>query len=174
YSHQDVPFERVMQAVRPNRDARHASLFQVLFVLQNAPVHIPPLPGIAHQLQFDAHNGTAKFDLTLGLTEMPEGLVGILEYNTDLFDAATAGRMAGHFRRLLDEVVADPARPLDDLPLLADDERRRLVAAGEGVRLERPARGGLHHLFEARAAERPYAEAVVGVTSNGGPAGRVG
>src|SRR5207247_2616463 len=100
YAHQDVPFERVVQAVSPNRDARHASLFQVLFVLQNAPVHIPSLPGIRHQMQFDYHNGTAKFDLTLGLTEMPDGLVGILEYNTDLFDAATAERMANHFRRL--------------------------------------------------------------------------
>ncbi|HEY1379606.1 MAG TPA: amino acid adenylation domain-containing protein, partial [Gemmataceae bacterium] len=166
YAHQDLPFERVMQAVNPNRDARHSSLFQVLFVLQNAPVHIPPLPGVTHRLQFDAHNGTAKFDLTLGLTEMPDGLVGILEYNTDLFDAATIERMAGHFRRLLDEVVRDAERPISDLPLLADDERAKLLAIGEGVSTSPPSMTGgkmrcLHHLFEARAAERPDAEAVV-------------
>ena len=84
YTHQDLPFERLMQAINPNRDVRHSSLFQVLFVLQNAPVHIPPLPNLTPRLLLDSHNGTAKFDLTIGLTEMPEGLVGILEYNTRL------------------------------------------------------------------------------------------
>jgi amino acid adenylation domain-containing protein/thioester reductase-like protein len=161
YAHQDVPFERVMQAVSPNRDARHSSLFQVLFVLQGAPVNIPPLPGITGRMQFDAHNGTSKFDLTLGLTETPDGLVGILEYNTDLFDRSTAERMAGHFRRLLDEVVADPDRPIGALPLLADDERAKLVARGEGDRFIGGNGRCLHHLFERHAAERPAAEAVI-------------
>jgi amino acid adenylation domain-containing protein/thioester reductase-like protein len=161
YTHQELPFERVIQAVNPNRDARHSSLFQVLFVLQNAPVSIPPLPGITHRMQFDNHNGTAKFDLTLGLTEMPNGLVGILEYNTDLFDAETAQRMADHFGRLLQEVVRDAERPIAALPLLADEERAKLVASGEGPRLQRETGRCLHHLIEARAADRPNADAVV-------------
>ncbi len=161
YRHQDVPFERVMQAVSPNRDARHASLFQVLFVLQNAPIHIPPLPGITARMQFDSHNGTAKFDLTLGLTEVPDGLVGILEYNTDLFDRATVERMAAHLRRLLEEVVADASRPIAALPLLGEDEATRLLALGVGDRFVGRAGRCVHHLFEAQAADRPNAEAVV-------------
>jgi amino acid adenylation domain-containing protein/thioester reductase-like protein len=167
YAHQDVPFERLMQAVNPNRDVRHSSLFQVLFVLQNAPVHIPPIPGLTARLLLDGHNGTAKFDLTLGLTEMPEGLVGIFEYNRDLFDATTIERMAGHFRRLLEEVVADAARPIGDLPLLSDDERRHIAATGEGSRCaghlnaEVATPRTLPTLFEARVTEQPDAVAVV-------------
>jgi amino acid adenylation domain-containing protein/thioester reductase-like protein len=161
YAHQDVPFERVMQAVAPNRDARHSSLFQVLFVLQNAPVHIPPLPGLTARMQFDNHNGTAKFDLTLGLTEIPDGLVGILEYNTDLFDRSTAERIAGHFRRLLDEIIVDADRPVAELPLLGDDEEARLVALGEGDRFAGPAGRCIHHLFERHAVATPDAEAVI-------------
>ena len=87
YSHQDLPFEQLLRAITPNRDVRHSSLFQVLFVLQNAPSHLPPLPNLTPRLLTGSHNGTAKFDLTLGLTEMPEGLVGIFEYNCDLFDS---------------------------------------------------------------------------------------
>jgi amino acid adenylation domain-containing protein/thioester reductase-like protein len=161
YAHQDLPFERLMQAVNPSRDVRHSSLFQVMFVLQNAPVHIPPLPDLTPRMLFDLHNGTAKFDLTLGLTEVPEGLVGMLEYNSDLFDRGTIERFTGHFRRLLDEIVRDAARPIAALPLLSDAEQQRLVAAGEGVRVERPAGRCQHHLFEARAAERPEAVGVV-------------
>jgi amino acid adenylation domain-containing protein/thioester reductase-like protein len=161
YRQQDVPFERVMQAVAPNRDARHSSLFQVLFVLQNAPVNIPPLPDITARMQFDAHNGTAKFDLTLGLTETSDGIAGILEYNTDLFDRSTAERMARHFRRLLDVLISDADRRVDDLPLLADDEQAKLLAFGEGDHFDGASGRCVHHLFEAHAAATPDAEAVV-------------
>jgi non-ribosomal peptide synthetase component F len=119
------------------------------------------VPGITPRFLTDGHNGTAKFDLTLGLTEMPEGLVGILEYNTDLFDTATAERMAGHFRRLLDEVIRDPGRPLSDLPLLSDNELTHLQTVGEGVKVDRPADRCVHYLFEVWAAARPGATAVV-------------
>jgi len=162
YAHQDLPFERLMQALHPTRDVRHSSLFQVLFVLQNAPVHIPPLPGLSPKLLLDRHNGTAKFDLTLGLTEMPEGLVGIFEYNTDLFDRSTIERMAAQFRQLLEEVVRDPARPIGGLPLLDDRERARLIAAGEAPRTtDGTDRRCVHHLFEARAAAKPNVIALV-------------
>jgi amino acid adenylation domain-containing protein/thioester reductase-like protein len=161
YVHQDLPFERLMQALRPSRDVRHSSLFQVLFVLQNAPVHIPPLPGLKPELLLDRHNGTAKFDLTLGLTETPEGLVGVFEYNTDLFDAATIERMAAQFRRLLEVVVNDPARTIAELPLLSDAERARLLAAGEGERVTGAPGRCVHHRFEANAAATPDAPAVV-------------
>src|SRR5262249_43757617 len=162
YAHQDLPFERLMQALHPTRDVRHSSLFQVLFVLQNAPVHIPPLPGLTPRLLLDRHNGTAKFDLTLGLTEMPEGLVGTFEYNTDLFDRGTIEPMAAQCRRLLEEAVRDPARTISELPLLDDRERARLIAAGEAPRTtDASDRRCVHHLFEARVAERPDTTALV-------------
>lgn len=162
YSHQDVPFERVMQAVNPNRDVRHSSLFQVLFVLQNAAVRLPPLPGVESKFQFDVHNGTSKFDLTLGLTETAEGLVGILEYNTDLFDASTVERMAKHLHRLLEEVSRDPNRPIDDLPLLSETERSAIVAYGLGDRVLGNAGRCLHELFELAVDNRPDSEVVWG------------
>ena len=120
YAHQDLPFEKVLEELKPQRNLSYTPLFQVGFVLQNAPVHIPPLPGLTPKLLLDRHNGTAKFDLTLGLTEMPEGLVGILEYNTDLFDRDTIERMAAQFHRLLEEVVRDPSRTISEWPLLDD------------------------------------------------------
>jgi amino acid adenylation domain-containing protein len=161
YKRQDVPFERVMQAVAPNRDARHSSLFQALFVLQNAPIHIPPLPGLTARMHFDAHNGTSKFDVTLGLTELTDGIEGILEFNCDLFDRSTVERMSGHFRRLLEEVITDADRSIASLPLLAEDEKDRLLAMGEGDRLMGPTGRCVHHLFERQAAAAPDAEAVV-------------
>jgi amino acid adenylation domain-containing protein len=161
YKRQDVPFERVMQAVAPNRDARHSSLFQALFVLQNAPIHIPPLPELTARMQFDAHNGTSKFDITLGLTELSEGIEGILEYNCDLFDRATVERMNGHFRRLLEEVVSEADRTISDIPLLAEDEKARLLSMGEGDRLTGPPGRCMHHLFERHAVAAPDAVAVV-------------
>lgn len=160
YAHQDLPFERIMQAVNPHREARHSSLFQVLFVLQNAPVHIPPLPNLTPRLLLDAHNGTAKFDLTLGLTEMPEGLVGIFEYNCDLFDAATIERLASQFHRLLEEIVADPSRPIAELPLLSGPNQARILALGEGPRIDEPL-GCFHHRFERHAAATPDTVALV-------------
>jgi amino acid adenylation domain-containing protein/thioester reductase-like protein len=162
YSHQDLPFERLMQALHPTRDVRHSSLFQVLFVLQNAPVHIPPLPGLTPKLLLDRHNNTAKFDLTLGLTEMPEGLVGIFEYNTDLFDRSTIERMAAQFRRLLEEAVRDPSQTIGAIPLLGDEERARLLAAAEAARTpDADDPRCIHHLFERQAAAKPHATALV-------------
>jgi amino acid adenylation domain-containing protein len=159
YGHQDLPFERLMQALNPNRDVRHSSLFQVLFVLQNAPVHLPPLPNLTPRLLIDSHNGTSKFDLTLGLTEMPEGLHGIFEYNTDLFDSTTIERMATHFRRLLEGVVADSSRRLSDLPLLDEAEQAQALSFGEGDRIDGPP-SCFHRRFEAIVAKNPDAVAV--------------
>src|SRR5205085_6781806 len=99
-----------------------------LFVLQNSPVRVPAMPGVTPKLLLDGHNGSAKFDLTLGLTETPEGLAGAFEYNTDLFDAITVERFAGYFRTLLEAVTADPARRLSELPLLTPGDRERLLA----------------------------------------------
>ncbi|MBJ6760929.1 amino acid adenylation domain-containing protein [Myxococcaceae bacterium JPH2] len=111
YAHQDVPFERVVEAVLPMRDASRSPLFQVLFVLENAPVSQPMGPGLS--LDFvDVERHSAKFDLTLALWDEPGGLTGVLEYNSDLFAPSSASRMAEQLRALLAWGVANPEQPL--------------------------------------------------------------
>ncbi|HSI49927.1 MAG TPA: condensation domain-containing protein, partial [Ideonella sp.] len=109
YANQDVQFEQLVEALQPERDSSFTPLFQVMLVLQNAPMKLE-LPGL--QLAFvPGERVTAKFDLTLTLVEDAQGLHGELEYNTDLFEPATIERMAGHFTQLLQAIVEDPERP---------------------------------------------------------------
>ncbi|HHH40712.1 MAG TPA: non-ribosomal peptide synthetase, partial [Chloroflexi bacterium] len=114
YAHQDLPFEMLVDALQPERDLSRSPLFQVMFVLQNAPTATLELPGLTMRL-LETDSGTAKFDLTLFVEETEEELRGSLEYNTDLFDGATIGRMLGHYRTLLEAIVADPDRPIAHL-----------------------------------------------------------
>ena len=126
YEHQDVPYEKLLEALRPPRDLSRNPLFQVLCVLHNTPQQALELPGLTvHPLEIDP--GTARFDLTLEFWETPEGLRGRFEYSTDLFEAATIARMAGHLQTLLEGIVADPEQRLSRLPLLTADERHRLL-----------------------------------------------
>ncbi|MDF4005205.1 amino acid adenylation domain-containing protein [Luteibacter sp. PPL552] len=159
YAHQDVPFEQLVNAVQPERHASHTPLFQVMLVLQNAPLDLA-LPGL--ELELVPHETvTAKFDLTLSLKEGPHGLHGYFEYNTDLFDPATIERMAGHFTQLLKGIAADPGRPVGELPMLGDVERRRLLHGFNDTARTFPRVGPrtptVHQLFEdqvRRSADR--------------------
>jgi amino acid adenylation domain-containing protein len=160
YSHQDLPYEKLLEELRPTRDLSYNPLFQVLFVFQNAPRQAPDLIGLAlSSLEVDPE--TAKFDLMLDLSETLEGLGGWLEYSTDLFDPATIARMAGHFRTLLEGIVADPAQRLSRLPLLTADERHRLVREWNATTAEHPGASSLQELFEAQAERTPDAVALV-------------
>jgi non-ribosomal peptide synthetase component F len=103
---------------------------------------------------------TARFDLTLDLWETPEGLCGWLEYNTDLFEAATITRMAGHLLTLLEGIVADPEQRLSELPLLTVDERQRLRVAWNATSMDYPHNQCIHQVFEAQAARTPGALAL--------------
>ena len=107
YAHQDVPFEMLVEVLQPERSMSYTPLFQVLFVLQNAPQEKLELPGLTLDL-LDIDSGTAKLDLMLSLEESEEGLEGICEYSTDLFDEATIRRLLGHFETLLEGVVNNP------------------------------------------------------------------
>jgi len=160
YAHQDVPFERLVEELQPERSLAHAPLFQVMFILNNAPGEPLRLPGLtlgAHPVEVN----TTKFDLTLSMSEGARGLAGSLHYNTDLFDPPTVERMAGHFRTLLEGVVADPRQRVLNLPLLTAAERRRLVADFNETAREYPQGLCVHELFEAQAARTPGAVAVV-------------
>ncbi|HEX8695423.1 MAG TPA: non-ribosomal peptide synthase/polyketide synthase, partial [Longimicrobium sp.] len=160
-AHQDVPFERLVDELGVERSLAHTPVFQVMFSLEQAArqrdeglrlgeVEIDPLA---------SDSGTAKFDLTLGMSEEGERLAGSLGYRADLFDAATAGRLARHLARLLEQAAADPDARLSELELLDEDERRRALEAWGAAPAEFPAQA-VHRRFEAQAARTPDAPAV--------------
>jgi len=172
YEHQDLPFEMVVEALRPPHDPSRTPLFHVMFVLQNN--RLPDLGrfglGLTPlALDDSTGTGTAKFDLTLSLEELDAGFTGSLEYNTDLFDAATIERMAQHFQMLLEGIGADPSRRLSELPWLSAAERKLVldtwsapaVTTSSAPRTA-PATGpGIHHRFEAQVERTPDAPALV-------------
>jgi amino acid adenylation domain-containing protein len=159
YAHQDVPFERLVEELQPARELSHAPLFQVMFTLQNAPRPSLELPDLTlAQVEMDA--GTAMFDLSLSVEETPRGLFGVFEYNTDLFDASTIKRLAGHLQNLLAGVVAAPRRRVSDVPLLTGDEHRLLLSAWNETREDYPLDRPLHELIEAQAERTPAAVAL--------------
>jgi amino acid adenylation domain-containing protein len=167
YEHQDLPFEMVVEALRPPHDPSRTPLFNVMFVLQNN--RLPDLGrfglGLAPLSPEDgAGTGTAKFDLTLLLEETAAELSGGLEYNTDLFDAATIERMARHFQTLLGAIVADPGRRLSELAWLDADERRLVLetySGGSAAAAAIDKEGSIHERFEAQVERTPDAIALV-------------
>ncbi len=159
YTHQDVPFEKLVEELAPERSLAHAPLFQVMLVLQNAPAEGLEIPNL--YLRPMATKGTAaKFDLTLGLQEWSGQLVGAIEYVTDLFDAATVERLAGHFERLLVTAVATPDVSALALPLLSSAECGQILREWNDTRVEGLAEGCLHDDVAAQAARTPSAVAV--------------
>ncbi|HEX8189579.1 MAG TPA: amino acid adenylation domain-containing protein, partial [Pyrinomonadaceae bacterium] len=158
-AHQDVPFEKLVEEFQPERDPGRHPLFQVVFVYQNAPQQALELPGLSLSSQ-GGEDETAKFDLTLIVNETPQGLAAALQYNTDLFEPATAAQMLAHFRTLLEGIAADPNRAVASLPLVGERERRELLAGSRGPRADFPGEACLPQLFEAQAARTPDAVAV--------------
>ena len=160
YAHQDVPFERLVEELQPERDLSRNPLFQVMFSLQNAPLEEFTLPGLRVE-QVEIGNDATRFDMEFHLWEGGGVLAGSLIYSTELFDAATVERLLGHFRNLLDGVVADPNKRLPDLPLLTEAQRRQVLAKWNDTRGVYPRDACVHELFEAQAARTPEAVAVV-------------
>src|SRR5436305_6314252 len=127
YTHSDIPFEKVVEQLEPERDLRRSPLFQVMFVLQNTPVAvIHDLAGVRVKELAQAST-TSKFDLTLFVAESEQGLHCQLEYRTDLFEQETITRLLTHFQILLEGVVQNAHLPLSELPLLTDTEREQLL-----------------------------------------------
>jgi amino acid adenylation domain-containing protein len=160
YAHQDLPFEKLVEELRPERSLSHAPLFQVVLTLQNAPVEALELPGLT-LTPLAAGTGTAKFDLTLSLGTGPAGLGGSWEYDRDLFDPATVVRIAERFAILLAGVAADPAARLSELPLLSDLERHQAIVEWNDAASAFPRGRTLGELFAEQAARTPDATAVV-------------
>jgi amino acid adenylation domain-containing protein len=161
YEHQDVPFELVVSDLRPDRHGLRNPLFEVVLVFENTPPHVLQLTGLS-ACREPVSAGTAKFDLTLILEEDQGGLSGIWEYRTDLFDAGTIQRMAGHFQRILTEITADPGQSAATIPLLPEEERHQLLVEWNDTRRDFPREETIHGLFEAQAARTPDAVALIG------------
>ncbi|HEX8557861.1 MAG TPA: condensation domain-containing protein, partial [Pyrinomonadaceae bacterium] len=163
HANQDVPFEKLVAELQPERSAGHTPLFQVMFILQNAPMEERAASAeLVFSLgELDVDIGASKFDLTLSVEETTEGpLLTYWDYKTDLFEHATIERMFGHFRRLLESVVADPDRRLSDVAILDEGERRRLLGETNATAAPFSADACAHELFEARAARAPGADAL--------------
>ncbi|MDI1476289.1 non-ribosomal peptide synthetase/type I polyketide synthase [Polyangium sp. y55x31] len=162
YRHQDVPFERLVQELRPARAQHQTPLFQVVFSYNDAPVapHAPlDLPELSVRVS-EIGTGTAKFDLTFDLEERGEEIAGFIEYAADLFDAATIARMAEHFRSLLEAVVRDLELPLSALPLLTPAEADEILHLA-GSDAPYPEDACLHELIELQVRTRPEAPAAI-------------
>ncbi|HEU0052707.1 MAG TPA: amino acid adenylation domain-containing protein, partial [Longimicrobium sp.] len=161
YTHQDLPFERLVEEVAPDRGLSHTPLFQVMFALQNVGHDEgPAMAGLALE-PFGSDSRAVRFDLELDLTEVGEELVGSLRFRTDLFDAATMERFAAQYQTLLRAVCASPEERLSRLAILPDDEARTLLAYGSGPAREDADGVPVHRLFAARAARTPEAPAIL-------------
>ncbi|MGH2507141.1 MAG: non-ribosomal peptide synthetase, partial [Ktedonobacteraceae bacterium] len=159
YAHQDLPFERVVEELHPERDLSHSPLFQVMFVFQNAPQSALSLRDLTiSNLPMPVQ--VADFDLTLYMWETTEGLGGTLKYNTDLFDETTLARLTTHYQRVLEALVSCPDQSVADIPLLSPPEREQIVEEWNDTRSAFPAQTCLHHLIEEQVARTPEALAL--------------
>jgi amino acid adenylation domain-containing protein len=162
YEHQELPFERLVEELQPERSLSHNPLFQVLFSLQNTPtLRDAGSQSSLESLQNTPQLGVSRFDLALFTEEVEDGIIAGFEYSTDLFEAATIDRMVGHFQTLVEAAVADPDRRLSELPLLNEAERRQLLREWNATEAEYPAHACVHQLFEEQAERTPEAAAVV-------------
>jgi amino acid adenylation domain-containing protein len=160
YAHQDLPFEKLVEELKPERSLSHSPLFQMMFVLQNAPttnlsferVSVTPIT-----IRLDA----AKFDLMLAMRETVDGLKGSVQYNTDLFNDARITRLLGHLQKLFESVVADPGVRIGELSFLSDAEKSQLLSEWNETQRDYRSDKCVHDLFEEQAEKTPGAIALV-------------
>jgi len=163
YAHQDLPFEKLVEELHPERALSHSPLFQVMFHLQNAVTESLSLSGLSMS-QLELETQTSKFDLSLSMAESNEGLAGTFNYNTDLFDAASIERIASHFERLLAAAVSNPDEQVSRLQLLSETERDKVLFEWNDTHRDFREDSGeyrpIHLMFAAQARRTPAAVAV--------------
>ncbi len=160
YAHQDLPFEMLVEALQPERNLSHTPLFQVMFALENTPLSEVKMSGLTID-SLPLEWGTAKFDLTLSMQNTETGLMGVWEYNTDLFNSETVERMNGHFLTLLEGIIANPNERVSQLPLLTKVEQQQLLIGWNNTQVDYPADKCIHQLFEEQVERTPNDVAVV-------------
>jgi amino acid adenylation domain-containing protein len=174
YAHQDLPFEKLVEELHPERSLSRHPLFQVVFGFENAPMEALELPGLTvSSLNIDFK--TTRFDLEFHLWEASEGfrslwgerwehgegIRGVVVYNTDLFDEATIIRMVGHLKTLLEGIVANPQARIANLPFLSEAERHQLLVEWNDTQADYPQDQCIHQLFEEQVEKTPDATAVI-------------
>ncbi len=169
FSNQELPFEHVVRAIDPERDLARNPIFQVVFVLQNSPLPdvrmgeltLSPIeiPGLSAG-SLNIESGTTRFDLEFHLWDRPEGLIGMLVYDTDLFEGATVDRLLRQYVRLLEAALAEPDRPLASLPLIDAAERAQILVDWNRTETAFPRNATVAELFAEQARQRPEATAL--------------
>ncbi|MBC8953403.1 non-ribosomal peptide synthetase [Xenorhabdus sp. PB62.4] len=160
YAHQDLPFEQVVEALQPERSLSYSPIFQVMLALDNTPVQEQTSPGLQIS-RIEQVSHSAHFDLMLLLTETDTGLIGGLEYASDLFDSTTVERMVGYLQRVLAAMATDTTQAIARLPMLSESERQQLLVDFNATHADFPQDALIHQLFEAQMAQCPTATAVV-------------
>ncbi|MBD2355237.1 amino acid adenylation domain-containing protein [Tolypothrix sp. FACHB-123] len=160
YAHQDLPFDQLVEAIQPERDLSRHPLFQVWFALHNTPLPALQVADITlTRLTVDV--GTVQLDLSFDMEETPEGLIGWIEYSTDLFNADTINRMIGHFTTLLESIVQNPEQNIANLPILTRAEQQELLINWNNTHSNNWQNKCLHELFEEQVAKTQDTFAVV-------------
>ncbi|MDJ0903585.1 MAG: amino acid adenylation domain-containing protein [Xenococcus sp. MO_188.B8] len=159
YAHQDAPFSKIVEQLDIERNLRYHPIFQVIFTWQNTPNYNQELEELS-VTPIEIESVAAKFDLGVSIVESESGLRGIFTYKTDLFDRATITRMMAHFQTLLEDIVANPQQPIDQLRLLTPAERQKLLVEWNDTATEYPQKC-IHQLFEEQVERTPDGVAVV-------------
>jgi len=160
YAHQDLPFDKVVEVLRPTRSLSHSPLFQVMLALDNTPLQHLELAGLTLSLREQQH-ASSHFDLTLSLTETSGRLSGALEFDADLFEEKTIARFVDYFGNVLSAMVNDDKQPLHSLSLLTPEEYHQVVVEFNATQTPFPAQSLIHTQFEQQVRRTPHAVAVV-------------
>lgn len=160
YAHQDIPFEKLVAELSPERDLSHQSLFQTVFLLQNTYSEQLDLEGTKATPMSDI-NKTSQFDITLTMAEKPTGLSGEIEYATDLFNETMMERLSVHYSRVLEQIVADQYVKLSDINILSTEEKEQILYEWNDTKTDYRGNACIHEFFERQAVENPNSIALV-------------
>ena len=155
YSHQDLPFDKLVEIVQPTRELDRDPLFQVMFALQDADFRSAKIPGDLSMSEFSFSKKVAQYDLTLFVTDSEEKLYGMIEYSTDLFDRQTIERLGRYFVRVLEGAVENPESKILDLALLDERERQKILVDWNETQRDYPSGHCVHELFEEQVIRTP-------------------
>ncbi len=160
YTYQDLPFERLVEELRPQRDLSHNPLFQILFAYNNTPQAELKVKGLRLR-PMEVETGSAKLDLSLLLEETELGIGGTLEYNTCLYDRERMRRMGAHLITILEAVAVNPGLRIAEIPMLTTSERRQLLSEWNETEVEYGEERCIHELYQEQVRRTPEAIAVV-------------
>ena len=160
YSHQDLPFEKLVEELKPQRDLSRTPLFQVVFNLQNSPLPKLNIPGISTRF-LELDRGVSQFDLTLMISKIEGQVNALAEYNSDLFEPSTITRMFDSYQKLLKDAITNPTLPVSKLKLIDKEEEYRLVHKKNQTQIDFPREKCFHQLFEIQVEKTPDAIAVI-------------